>query len=79
MVKINLDELSALLPSHAASDRFLVLAPVIQLAHNLGMQVAVDGIRSDEEVAKLQSLEAVFAQGSLFSPPLSGKEAEAWL
>lgn len=79
MVKINLDELSALLPSHAASDRFLVLAPVIQLAHNLGMQVAVDGIRSDEEVARLQSLEAVFAQGSFFSPPLSGKEAEAWL
>ncbi|HEY9839355.1 MAG: putative bifunctional diguanylate cyclase/phosphodiesterase [Candidatus Sericytochromatia bacterium] len=79
MVKINLEDLAALLPSDAVSDRFLVLAPIIQLAQNLGMQIMVDGIRSDEDMSRLQPLEAVYAQGPYFSDPLSGKEVEVWI
>lgn len=79
MVSINLNALAALLPALAVPDRLLILAPVIQLAARLGMEILVDGVKSGEDMSRLQALEAVYAQGPFFSAPVSGKDAELWI
>lgn len=44
---------------------------IVSLAHNLGMQVIVEGIETPQQLAKLQPLECEYGQGYLFAPPLA--------
>lgn len=49
---------------------------VITLAHNLGMQVAAEGIESTAQLAQLQAHECDYGQGDVFSGPLTAEQFE---
>jgi PAS domain S-box-containing protein len=59
---------------HAAA----VVEAVINLAHNLGMEVIAEGVATPEQLALLQSLDCDLVQGYLFSEPLSAVRAEGF-
>jgi len=47
-----------------------VVATIVALAHNLGMEVVAEGLETAEQVAHLRSLNCRFGQGFVFSPPV---------
>ncbi|MDJ0806935.1 MAG: EAL domain-containing protein [Gammaproteobacteria bacterium] len=55
-------------------DRMIVRA-IIDLAHNLGMDCIAEGVESEEQCQELCKLGCDFAQGLLFSEPLTAEEA----
>ncbi|MGE0079852.1 MAG: putative bifunctional diguanylate cyclase/phosphodiesterase [Thiohalomonadaceae bacterium] len=48
-----------------------VASTIVTLAHSLGMQVVAEGIETRGQIARLRDLGCEFAQGFLFSRPLS--------
>lgn len=52
-----------------------VLYAVMELAHNLGMDVVAEGVETAEQVAFLQGANCDFAQGYYFNRPLLAAEA----
>jgi predicted signal transduction protein with EAL and GGDEF domain len=60
---------------HAAA----VVQAVINLAHNLNMQVVAEGLERPEQVAFLQSLDCDLGQGYFFSKPMAAEQAEAFM
>ena len=50
---------------------------IITLAHHLGMVVVAEGVETEGQVAQLQALACDYAQGFLFSRPLSPEAATA--
>jgi diguanylate cyclase (GGDEF)-like protein len=51
-----------------------VIHTVVALAHTLNMQVIVEGVETEEQVARLMALDCDFAQGYYFSEPLSSAD-----
>ncbi len=60
-------------------DYAAIIHTVIQLAHNLGMDVVAEGIETHDQMILLQSLDCNFGQGYLFGQPLTAKAAESLL
>ena len=60
------------------ADRDLV-ATVITLAHNLGLQTIAEGAETESNVAFLREQRSDFAQGFYFSGPLTATEFEQWI
>ena len=56
-----------------------IIHTVIQLAHNLEMDVVAEGIETVEQLAMLQSLDCNFGQGYLFSKPVKPEHAVKYL
>ncbi len=56
-----------------------IIHTVIQLAHNLEMDVVAEGIETIEQLALLQSLDCNYGQGYLFSKPVAAEEAVKFL
>jgi len=54
-----------------------LIKSIINLVHNLGLDLVAEGIETEEEVAFLQSLNCEYGQGYLFSRPLNYDAAEA--
>jgi diguanylate cyclase (GGDEF)-like protein/PAS domain S-box-containing protein len=52
---------------------------IINVAHNLGMEVVAEGAETEEHIRLLQELGCEFAQGYHFAPPGSAEEIEALL
>lgn len=52
---------------------------IIEMAHTFGYKVVAEGVESKEEASLLTSLQCNYAQGYLYSKPLSQKEFEALL
>lgn len=48
---------------------------IVQLAHNLNMEVVAEGVESQEQAAMILALDCDFAQGYQFSPPLQPEDA----
>ena len=63
----------------AYRDYGAIIHTVIQLAHNLEMDVVAEGIETVEQLALLQSLDCNYGQGYLFSKPVSPEEAVKYL
>lgn len=56
-------------------DYAAVVQAIVALAHNLRVRVVAEGVETLNQVAQLQALECDFAQGYLFSKPVSGIDA----
>jgi diguanylate cyclase (GGDEF)-like protein/PAS domain S-box-containing protein len=52
---------------------------IINVAHNLGMEVVAEGAETEEHIQLLQELGCEFAQGYHFAPPGTAEEIEALL
>jgi diguanylate cyclase (GGDEF)-like protein/PAS domain S-box-containing protein len=53
-----------------------IVAAIVNLGHQLGMEVVAEGIQSLEHVAKLRGLGCEYGQGFFFSHPVDGAEVE---
>uniref|UniRef100_UPI002ACE269B putative bifunctional diguanylate cyclase/phosphodiesterase n=1 Tax=Chloroflexus sp. TaxID=1904827 RepID=UPI002ACE269B len=54
-----------------------IVQTIIQLAHNLNMEVVAEGIETPEQFEQLKQLACSHGQGWLFAPALSEAEAQA--
>jgi len=59
-----------------ARDRAAMLQSIVELAHNLNMSVIAEGVETEEHISLLQTLDCDYAQGWIFSEPVSADEAE---
>ncbi len=56
-----------------------IVDTIITLAHKLGLGVVAEGVETEDQLARLKSMGCDYAQGYLFSPPVSAQEAEKML
>ncbi len=56
-----------------------IVRTIIDLGHNLGLDVIAEGIETEEQLQILESLNCNYGQGYLFSKPLTAQDAEALL
>ncbi|MHC4416147.1 MAG: putative bifunctional diguanylate cyclase/phosphodiesterase [Planctomycetota bacterium] len=56
-----------------------IVRTIVQLAHNLEMQVVAEGVETQEQLILLQNLDCNYAQGFLFDHPLDAQAAECLL
>lgn len=57
----------------------VIVKAIIDLGHNLGLNVVVEGVEDKETVARLKTLGCDFLQGYYFSAPLSNTDFLNWL
>lgn len=53
-----------------------IVRAIVNLAHNLKMDVIAEGVEKGEHLPILKALKCKYVQGYFFSQPLNGKEAE---
>ena len=53
-----------------------IVRTIVQLAHNLGMKVAAEGVMTAEQLGKLRALGCDYGQGYFFSEPLDSERAK---
>ncbi|NJL90775.1 MAG: EAL domain-containing protein [Coleofasciculaceae cyanobacterium SM2_1_6] len=56
-----------------------IIQTIINLAHNLDMQVVAEGVESQAQLQQLQALDCEGGQGYLFSQPLNGNQVVNFL
>jgi diguanylate cyclase (GGDEF)-like protein len=59
----------------AKKDYAGVIHTVVSLAHNLDMEVTVEGVESQDQLAQLLALDCDYAQGFFFSQPMNAAAA----
>ena len=57
-------------------EKLELVRTIITLAWNLGMDVIAEGVETTKQLAQLKALKCEYAQGYLFSEPVSSAEAE---
>jgi diguanylate cyclase (GGDEF)-like protein/PAS domain S-box-containing protein len=60
-------------------DGFEIVKTIINLAHNLKMQVVAEGVENEEQVSRLRDLGCEYAQGYFFSRPLDRSDTEEFI
>ena len=55
--------------------KFVLLKSMINMAHELGLKVVVEGIETDRDALQLRQLHCEFAQSYLFGEPMSAENA----
>ncbi|PYT02228.1 MAG: PAS domain S-box protein [Acidobacteria bacterium] len=53
-----------------------IVATIVQLAHNLGMEVTAEGVETVEQLAHLRALSCEYGQGYYFSGPVGAESAK---
>ncbi|HHN73257.1 MAG TPA: EAL domain-containing protein, partial [Thermopetrobacter sp.] len=61
------------------ADNTIITQAIINLAHNLGMEVVAEGIETEAQRSFLRISGCDIGQGYLFSRPLTPDDAEIWL
>jgi EAL domain-containing protein (putative c-di-GMP-specific phosphodiesterase class I) len=56
-----------------------IVHSIIDLAHNLGLQVVAEGVESDQTWSWLKTWDCDHAQGYYISPPLALKDFEKYI
>ena len=64
---------------HQRSDEFTIVRSMIDLGHNLGLEVVAEGVERPDHVDLLQRLGCDLAQGYHWSPPKPSHDLLAWL
>ncbi|MCU1500021.1 MAG: cph2 2 [Acidimicrobiales bacterium] len=64
---------------HRRSDEFTIVRSMIDLGHNLGLEVVAEGVEHAEDLALLQRLGCDLAQGFHLGRPMPQAEFVAWL
>ncbi len=64
---------------HRRSDEFTIVRSMIDLGHNLGLDVVAEGVEHGDDLHLLQRLGCDLAQGFHLSPPLPLEELLPWL
>jgi diguanylate cyclase (GGDEF)-like protein/PAS domain S-box-containing protein len=81
--RLPVDELkidkSFILDMATEQDDALIARAVVELGHNLGLQVIAEGVQSQDAWNMLQSIGCDFLQGFYVSEPLPAGELERWL
>jgi EAL domain-containing protein (putative c-di-GMP-specific phosphodiesterase class I) len=57
----------------------LIVRSTIDLAHNLGLSVAAEGVEDEATLEGLQALGCDVIQGFLLSRPIEASELEIWM
>ncbi len=52
-------------------DDATIVSTIVQMGHNLGMDVVAEGVETEDQLAILQRLGCTYAQGLLFGDPMS--------
>ncbi|NOH04047.1 MAG: EAL domain-containing protein [Chloroflexi bacterium] len=52
-----------------------IVRTMLMLAHDLGMKVIAEGVETDEQLSKLNSMDCEYGQGFLFTKPLDSRAA----
>ena len=55
---------------------FEIVQTIIQLAHNLGMEVTAEGVETAEQMDQLRALRCEYGQGYYFSPAVDAERAQ---
>ena len=66
---------SALARPNGTGGRPLILRSVVSMAHDLGMDVIVDGAESESDAVELSQMGCEFAQGIAFGKPMTAQQA----
>lgn len=74
-VKIDRSFLALHGSSHEDGDGAVILGSIVNLAHELGRVVVVEGVENAQDVARLKDMGCEFAQGFYYSPPMPRAEA----
>ena len=53
-----------------------IVRTIVELAHNLHMEVIAEGVETEEQLSHLKALQCEYGQGYYFSKPLDAKSAE---
>ncbi len=53
-----------------------IVRSIVELAHNLGMDVVAEGVETEEQLQGLREVSCGFGQGYLFAKPLAAEEFE---
>jgi len=62
-----------------APEAYRLVRSIIELGHDLGLQVVGEGVEVAEEAASLKALGCDYAQGYFFSRPIAPDRAAAML
>jgi EAL domain-containing protein (putative c-di-GMP-specific phosphodiesterase class I) len=60
----------------AKGDNLEIIIAITTLAHNLEMEVVVEGVETEEQLKKLKAIECEYMQGFYFSKPLEKEQME---
>ncbi|NEO26534.1 MAG: EAL domain-containing protein, partial [Kamptonema sp. SIO4C4] len=52
-----------------------IVKTIVTLAHRLGMNLVSEGVETQQQAKQLRELGCEFAQGYLYSPPISVEQA----
>jgi diguanylate cyclase (GGDEF)-like protein len=61
------------------NDKLEIVKLIVDMAHNLKMNVVAEGVETIEQYDKLRSLECEYLQGFFFSKPISAEDIEIFL
>jgi diguanylate cyclase (GGDEF)-like protein len=76
VIKIDKSFVRTLGSSHR---HYAIINGIVRLAQQLGLQVVAEGIETTGDLEFLVRMGCRYGQGYLFAPPMTRKEADAWL
>jgi diguanylate cyclase (GGDEF)-like protein len=76
VIKIDKSFVRTLGTSHR---HYAIINGIVRLAQQLGLQVVAEGIETTGDLEFLIRMGCRYGQGYLFAPPMTRKEADAWL
>jgi diguanylate cyclase (GGDEF)-like protein len=76
MLKIDRDFINGV---RKRRDYGAIVHAIVELAHNLGLEVVAAGVETDDQLALLQALDCDFAQGERFCKPVTAADLKAMI